>query len=252
MGTPPYVSVKNVSLEYRLAKRAGSIFKPWQRSGAARAFPALVDVSFHLDTGDRLGIVGPNGSGKTTLMRVLAGVFPSSSGEVAHSGSMAFILDSGFGLDANLSGRTNAYTSGITRGLSRAVSRSLSDEIEAFAELGRFYGEPVRTYSMGMVARLIFAMSTASRPDILLMDEAIGAGDSSFQERARARVTEMMENSSILITASHSNEFLLNTCTKGLFLLDGKVAGMGGIEEVVAEYESWSDHGGKSRNQSSG
>ena len=165
---------------------------------------ALDGVSLSLKDGDRVGLTGHNGSGKSTLLRLLAGVYAPTSGEIEMSGSISTIFQLGTGLDPELTGYENIERMGMFLGLRKAEARRFIPDIEEFTELGQFLSVPVRTYSAGMMTRLTFAVATAVKPSILLIDEVFSAGDASFQAKARKRMAEMIDSVKILVFASHS------------------------------------------------
>lgn len=197
---------------------------------------ALDDVSVDLEHGDRIALIGHNGAGKTTLLRVLAGIYEPTRGEVALSGSVAAVFNVGLGIDLEATGRENIYLRSLFLGIGRKDAQSLSDEILDFAELGNFADMPVRTYSTGMLARLQFAITTAVQPDILLIDEGIGAGDAAFFAKAQQRMDELMARSGILVLASHSEGLVRSMCNKAMLLNHGKVVFQGDIDDTYAAY----------------
>lgn len=201
------------------------------------AVRALNDVSFELNAGQRLGIMGHNGSGKTTLLKVLAGVYEPTHGMIVREGQLASLLDPTAGLNPDISGRENIVLIGMFLGQSAAAMRLSIDDIAAFSQLGAFLDMPVRTYSAGMRVRLGFAIATSLRPDILVMDEWLGAGDARFIDAAQKRITGMVESTSILVLASHSPQLLRQWCNLGLWLHEGKVAHLSDIDSTIKAYE---------------
>lgn len=198
---------------------------------------ALHDISLQLRSGDRLGLVGHNGAGKTTLLKVLAGIYEPPVGSVRIVGTMSSMTDVTMGMDVDATGRENIIMRCVFLGMTYSEARSKVDEIEEFTELGDYLALPIRTYSTGMLVRLGFAASTAVRPEILIMDEMIGAGDMAFAEKARARVGEYVESAHILVLASHNNAILQQFCNKGLFLEHGRVRMFGPLDEVLEAYQ---------------
>jgi ABC-type polysaccharide/polyol phosphate transport system ATPase subunit len=198
---------------------------------------ALDNIFLQISDGQRVGLVGRNGSGKTTLLRLLAGVYTPSIGNVTVRGRVSAALDNSLGMDVDITGRENIYTLGYYRGYSKA---EISDEIEAIvevAELGRFIDLPVRTYSAGMMARLIFAVSTAFEPDVLLLDEWLLAGDANFMAKAHERATSYVQRARIMVLASHSTETIRHLCTHVAFLRAGQLVAYGPTDEVLAAYD---------------
>lgn len=197
---------------------------------------ALEDLTFSLRNGDRVGLLGHNGAGKSTLLRVLSGVYEPSSGNARIEGKVGSLIDISLGIDHEATGRENIYTRGALLGITRAIMRQHIDEIIEFSELGHFIDMPLRTYSTGMHLRLVFAVSTILRPEILLMDEWLSVGDEGFRHRAEARLTSMVEATEILVLASHSRELILNTCNRVIWLEHGKIRMMGDPGTVTDAY----------------
>lgn len=201
---------------------------------------ALDGISFDIHEGDRVGLLGHNGSGKTTLLRTLAGIYEPASGEIRTNGRVFPLFDLQLGMDQDATGIENIWMRGKMLGLStREISDSI-DDIAEFTELGDFLEMPTRTYSMGMMLRLAFAISTAVTPEILVLDEMIGAGDAAFLARADARLKDFLSRTGILILASHSMPMLRQWCNKGMLLEHGKLVVYGPLEEVVARYDGLS------------
>jgi lipopolysaccharide transport system ATP-binding protein len=197
---------------------------------------ALREVSFSLRGGDRLGLIGGNGAGKTTLLRTLAGIYEPQAGRVRVHGSLNALLDPNLGMNVDLTGRENIMLRGLYNGLNRNAIRRLEQDVANFAELDEFLDLPVRTYSSGMVVRLGFALATAIRPQVLLMDEWFLAGDAEFMERAQVRLEDMVRGADILVLSTHSAEVVLNWCTRVIWLDKGRVRADGPAEQVLAAY----------------
>ncbi|SHO66931.1 lipopolysaccharide transport system ATP-binding protein [Pseudoxanthobacter soli DSM 19599] len=199
---------------------------------------ALRNIDLSLRTGDRLAIVGHNGAGKSTLLRVLSGAYEPSSGTAEINGKVASLLDITMGMDPELTGSENVVLRGAFVGLSFAEARRRIPEIAAFSELGDYLDLPMRTYSTGMVLRLAFAISTISRPDILLLDELISVGDAGFASKARGRLEEMMEGAGILVLASHAEKELKQYCNRAILLREGRIHHAGSVEDVLDVYNT--------------
>lgn len=181
---------------------------------------ALNNVSFSLSDGDRLGLVGHNGAGKTTLLKVLAGVYEPDKGLVQVNGRISSMIDVGLGVDDSLTGRENLINMGRIRGYTtKQIMTKMADIIE-FTELGQFIDLPLKTYSAGMMTRLIFGVATSLDPEILLMDEWIGAGDKGFFDKATARLNDILTRSRVIVLASHNWNLISELCNK-LLVLDG-------------------------------
>jgi ABC-type polysaccharide/polyol phosphate transport system ATPase subunit len=192
-------------------------------SGRVQVVTALDDVSLTLEQGDAVGLVGHNGAGKSTMLRTMAGVYKPTQGTVRRQGRVATVLELGAGVDPELSGYENITRMGVLLGLTIAETRAKTQEIEEFTQLGNFLQLPVRTYSSGMATRLMFAVATSTRPDILLVDEVFGAGDAEFQEKARQRMSRLINSVGIFVFASHDHELVRTYCNRFLRLEHGKV-----------------------------
>jgi ABC-type polysaccharide/polyol phosphate transport system ATPase subunit len=197
---------------------------------------ALRDICLELEDGDRVGLVGPNGAGKSTLLRTIGGIYEPPQGTVTTIGKLATLLDLGLGIDLEMTGRENVYMRGIVLGMSRSDIHGKIQDIEQFAELGDSFDLPVRTYSGGMMVRLAFAISTSIEPEILLIDEAIGAGDHFFMKKAEERIQKIVSETKILILASHSLYVIQNFCNKCLLLREGRLARLGPVDEIMEAY----------------
>jgi lipopolysaccharide transport system ATP-binding protein len=197
---------------------------------------ALRDVSFSLASGERLGLVGGNGAGKTTLLRTLAGIYEPVAGHVRVEGSLNALLDQSMGMNPELTGRENIRLRGLMQGFSEAAIARLEDDVRAFADLGDFLELPVRTFSAGMMVRLGFAMATAIRPQVLLMDEWLLAGDANFMDKARARVGDLVRSVEILVLSTHAIDIVRTWCTRLLWLDQGRVRADGDVTEVLEAY----------------
>lgn len=202
---------------------------------------ALRDINITLRSGDRLGLVGANGAGKTTLLRTLAGIYEPVIGRVMIEGSLNALLDPQLGMNPDLTGRENIMLRGLYNGLPRSVLPRLEADVAEFAELGDFLDLPVRIYSSGMLVRLGFALATAIRPQILLMDEWFLAGDAAFMERARERLEDMVRGAEILVLSSHMLSAVKAWCTRVMWMDQGRVIEDGPADEVIAHYRAVAD-----------
>lgn len=204
------------------------------KGGGGVTVHALRDISLHLKTGDRVALIGRNGAGKTTMLRAMSGVYEPEQGEIRSSGNISALTDLMLGVDPEASGYDFVITRGIVMGLTKAQARGLFADVEAFTQLGDYLHLPVRSYSTGMLLRLAFAISTAIVPDILLMDEMIGVGDSQFIERANLRLNKLMSQVEILVLASHNEEILRAFCTTGVVMSEGRIVHTGPLTECLA------------------
>ena len=209
-------------------------------SGSVRA---ISNLSFTLEDGDRLGLIGPNGAGKSTLLRTLAGVYLPSQGHVEVVGRISTLLTTGVGMDTDDTGYDNILTCGLLLGLSKAEVEAQRNDIIEFCDLGDYIHMPMRTYSTGMMVRLSFAIATAIEPDVLLIDEVIGAGDAKFSKKAAERIDRLMSKASVLVLASHSAATIKTFCNKGLFLMGGREVFYGDVEEALEIYNKWVKQG---------
>jgi ABC-type polysaccharide/polyol phosphate transport system ATPase subunit len=185
---------------------------------------ALNGISLTVNNGERLGLVGSNGAGKTTLLRVCA------------NGKIAALTDLTLGMDFEASGYENVILRGVLMGLTRKQANDLLPDITEFTGLGEYLDLPVRTYSTGMLLRLLFAVATSVVPDILIMDEMIGFGDAAFMQKAQARIHKIISEASILLLASHSEHILRHFCTRLIWLREGQIAADGPVDNVLAAY----------------
>ncbi len=197
---------------------------------------ALRDISFTLRSGDRLGLIGSNGAGKTTLLRTLAGIYEPVVGRVLVQGSLSALLDPNLGMNPELTGRENIMLRGLFSGLSKTALAQLEDDVHDFAELGDFLDLPVKIYSSGMVVRLGFALATAIRPQVLLMDEWFLAGDAVFIEKARVRLEDMVRGAEILVLSSHMTGVVLDWCSRVIWMDQGRIHDDGPAADVLARY----------------
>jgi ABC-type polysaccharide/polyol phosphate transport system ATPase subunit len=197
---------------------------------------ALSGVTLDIETGDRLALIGANGAGKSTLLKVLAGIYEPTRGQLHASGRISALLTASIGLNPDATGRENIITRGLFMDIHPRDMRPRIDEIVEFTELGYFIDMPVRTYSAGMMIRLCFAVATSVRPQILLMDEWVGAGDAAFLNKARRRMEDFLSSTSILVLASHSVPLLKEWCNRAILLDHGHVVAMGSVDEVGAAY----------------
>ncbi|WP_426029392.1 ABC transporter ATP-binding protein [Caulobacter sp. DWP3-1-3b2] len=196
---------------------------------------ALNNVSFRLHEGDRLGLVGHNGSGKTTLLKVLAGVYEPSEGKIDVRGQVSSMLDIGHGVDWEATGVDNIKIMSRLRGLRGREIRERMDDIINFSELGGYADLPMKSYSAGMSARLMFTLATSFTSDVLILDEWLGAGDAAFLHKVAERMTSLVSQARVLVLASHNFALLDSTCNKILVLDKGQVAFFGPKEDLPDE-----------------
>ncbi|MHB1667829.1 ABC transporter ATP-binding protein [Thiomonas sp.] len=198
---------------------------------------AIDGLSLQLESGDRLGLIGHNGAGKSTLLRVMAGIYPPTGGSIAIRGKSVPLLDIALGMDDQSTGRQNIRLRGLLLGMNDAEIKQKTEDIATFTELGDYLDLPLRTYSSGMRVRLAFAISTAVEADILLLDEVLGVGDASFQDKANKRLHDLHARAEIVVLAIHSSDAIRKTCNKVLWMERGKVKMFGKVDEVVSAYD---------------
>lgn len=235
------VKVEDVSVTYRTTFERTPTFKSaivrlGRGERAVREVEALRNVSFDVPVGTSLGIVGANGAGKSTLMRALGGILPPTSGRIEVHGRISALLALGVGFNPNLSGTENVVLGGLANGLSRSQVNDRAQEIADFAELGEFMDLPIRTYSSGMRSRLAFAVSVHMDPDILMIDEALSAGDAKFKRKAAAKMQELMSTARAMFLVTHALGSVKEMCNSAIWLHKGRLMLQGEPDEVVAAY----------------
>ena len=203
---------------------------------------ALKDINLEIQHGERVGLMGLNGAGKSTLLKVLAGIYPPTAGRVERRGHICPMFEFATGFEMNQSGWDNIRIRGLLLGMSPDEIESKLHEIAEFTELGEFLSYPVRTYSSGMFIRLAFAVSTSINPEILLLDEIMGAGDIQFAEKAKKRMFEFMEQGKILVFSSHNAELLGTFCERTIWLNKGQIVADGPTGEVTEQYRLRAGH----------
>ncbi|WP_298607486.1 ABC transporter ATP-binding protein [uncultured Thiothrix sp.] len=199
---------------------------------------ALKNISLRIDPGERVGLLGSNGAGKSTFLKMIAGLYPTSSGSRIVNGTIRALFDLSLGFEPDASGRENILYRGLLLGLSPKEIKNLEEEIITFTDIGEFIDYPLKTYSAGMQVRLAFAISTAVHGDILLLDEVIGVGDLQFLEKAKARISKIVERSEILILASHDLTALSSICSRGIVLDHGNLVFDSNIDEAINFYKN--------------
>lgn len=233
--------LRNVTLDYpiygsaprMLTRKLLSLASAGKINDKYNTIRALDDVTLNLQPGDRLGVVGGNGAGKTTLLRTLAGIYHPTRGIRQVKGKITTLISSGFGMDAESTGYQNIILAGIAMGYTKEQMKSKFEDIERFTELGGFLRMPIKTYSAGMRLRLAFAVSTSIDPEILIIDEGIGAGDAEFYKKAIKRIKVFLNKASILVIASHADGLLKQFCNKGIHMEGGKVVFEGSLESTL-------------------
>ncbi|WP_028851558.1 ABC transporter ATP-binding protein [Thermocrispum municipale] len=230
----PIFDAKSRSLKKRVLGKVGG------RIGTEAKVPvieALQDITLSLSEGDRVGLVGHNGAGKSTLLRLLAGIYEPTRGTSRIEGKVAPVFDLGVGMDPEISGYENIIIRGLFLGMSRRQMEKRVDDIAEFTELGDYLQMPLRTYSTGMRVRLALGVVTSIDPEILLLDEGIGAVDAAFLNKARDRLVDLVRRSGLLVFASHQDDLLLELCTSAVWMDEGHLKMQGPLREVITAYK---------------
>lgn len=239
------IDLKNVHLRYPLRVSHGLTLKEFvlkkffhkETHRTRNEVHALRDVSFHIDLGERVGIIGHNGAGKTTLLRTMAGIYPISSGSCHVQGKICSLLDIGAGIEPEANGWENIRYRGYLQGETPATLKTKIAEIAEFSELGDFIDLPVRCYSTGMILRLAFAIATSSLPEILFVDEVFATGDLAFQNKAEARMKKFMKEAKIVVMVGHNLGFLGEFCHRAIWMEQGQIRQDGPAKEVIRAYQ---------------
>ncbi|MCQ2373173.1 MAG: ABC transporter ATP-binding protein [Phascolarctobacterium sp.] len=237
------VSVKNVSMKFNLMEEKVDTFKEYivkllKGKLLFNEFVALNDVSFDIEKGDIIGIVGFNGAGKSTMLKILAGVLEPSCGSVTVKGTIAPLIEVGAGFDPELTARENIFLNGAILGHSRQFLQEHFEEIIDFAELHKFVNVPVKNFSSGMYARLGFAIATVVDADILIVDEVLSVGDYRFQEKCEKRIRDMINKGTTIIIVSHDIGMIERLCNKVLWLDCGVKKDFGETQKICDEYKN--------------
>ncbi len=210
--------------------------KPLNRNSYEEEFWALKDVSFEIQQGDRVGIIGRNGAGKSTLLKVLSRITKPTSGKVSIKGRVASLLEVGTGFHPELSGRENIFLNGAILGMSKIEIKSNFDEIVAFSDVEKFLDTPVKRYSSGMYVRLAFAVAAHLEPEILIVDEVLAVGDAQFQKKCMGKIEEVNKEGRTVLFVSHNMAMISNLCQKGILLEGGKITARGEVSRVIQHY----------------
>ncbi len=235
------VEVNHVSMRFNMSKEKVDNIKEYfvrmvKGNMSYSEFWALKDISFKVEKGDRIGIMGFNGAGKSTILKIIAGVLKPTMGDVKVSGVIAPMLELGAGFDSNYSGAENIYLYGATMGFSRKFIEEKFDEIVEFSELGDFINTPMKNYSSGMKSRLGFSIATAVKPDVLILDEVLSVGDAAFKDKSQQRILDMMEDGVTVLFVSHSTERVKKICNKAIILTGGQLVASGDVNSVCELY----------------
>jgi len=238
------IRLDNVNLHYSavafrersLKSLLAGVFSSRRLKQNIRDIHALRNISVEISPGERVGLIGHNGAGKSTFLKMVAGLYPISSGTRQVDGTVRSLFDLSLGFEPDATGRENILYRGLLLGLTPKFMRTVREDIVAFADLGEFIDYPIKTYSAGMQVRLAFAISTMVGGDILLLDEVIGAGDANFMQRAKERITTLIEASEILILATHDFGALRDMCKRAIVLHHGEMKFDGAVDPAIDEY----------------
>lgn len=238
------IKVENVGMEFNLSQEKVDNLKEYvikflKRELMFQPFWALKDVSFEVEKGDRLGLVGMNGAGKSTLLKLISGVMKPTEGNIEVKGRISPLLELGAGFDPDYTGRENIFLNGALLGYNKEFIESKFDEIVEFSELEEFMDVPIKNYSSGMRARLGFSIATSVKPEILILDEVLSVGDIKFQEKSREKMESLMDSEVTLLFVSHSVEQVKSFCNKAIWLQHGKLMAKGSVDEVCELYDEW-------------
>ena len=237
------IKVEHVSMRFSLVSEKVTSFKEYVIKTAKKQlsygeFWALKDVSFSINKGDALGLIGLNGSGKSTMLKVIAGVLKPTKGSVQIGGSVAPLIELGAGFDYDLTAEENVYLNGALLGYSRQEMQKHYEDIVEFSELKDFMNVPVKNFSSGMISRLAFSIATIGIPDILIVDEVLSVGDFRFQEKCKNRIKHMLDQGTTLLFVSHSIEQVEDLCNKVVWLDKGTVKMFGDSKNIAEIYSA--------------
>lgn len=237
------ISVRHVSRKFNLASEKFNglkeyIIRSMKKKITYNEFWALQDVSFEVQQGESIGLIGVNGSGKSTLLKIIAGVMKPSSGEVNVCGQVAPLIELGAGFDFDLTAKENVFLNGALLGHSREYMQMQYEKIVEFSGLNEFMDVPVKNFSSGMVSRLAFSIATAGEPDILIVDEVLSVGDYHFQQKCQARILEMKQRGTTILFVSHNMDQVIELCNRVVWIEKGQIRKEGNTLEICEEYRS--------------
>lgn len=232
------IIINNVSKTYYLFNRDYKIIK-WlfRNKGCTSEKHVLQDISFHVNEGEVVGIIGCNGAGKSTLMKMVAGITFPTKGEITVNGRVGSLINLSAGFNLDYTGRKNIYYKGTLLGMTKSEIDDIIDDIIDFVELGEYFDMPLRTYSSGMAARLGFALAVFSNPDVLIVDEVFAVGDKAFQNKSRKKTTELFQAGKSILFSSHSDTLIRQFCNRVIYLKDGKIKYQGDVETGLQLYD---------------
>lgn len=235
------IKVSNVSMKYIITHDSIQSLKEFtvaflKRKLVYEEFWALKGISFEVEKGEVMGIIGRNGAGKSTLLKIISGILKPTEGSVQLKGNIVPMLELGSGFDYDLTGRENIFLNGSILGYSERFLKGKFDEIVEFAELDKFIDVPIRNYSSGMLMRLAFSIATVVEPDILIVDEILAVGDEAFQSKSKARMLELMGGGTTVLFVSHNLDQIREICNRVIWLDEGKIKMTGETQQVCDAY----------------
>lgn len=235
------IKVENVGMLFNLSQEKVDnlkeyVIKMLKRELLFQEFWALRNISFEIEKGDRMGVIGLNGAGKSTLLKIISGVMKPTEGNLEINGKLVPLLELGAGFDSNYTGRENIYLNGAILGYTHEFLDEKYEEIVEFAEIREFMDVPIKNFSSGMRARLGFSIATVVEPEILVLDEVLSVGDAKFKEKSEARIMELFDEGITVLFVSHSIEQVKRLCNKAIWLEKGKIVMQGDAEEVCNKY----------------
>ena len=235
--------VDNVSMKFNLSSEKVDnikeyIIKSIKHQISYDEFWSLRNVSFTMNKGERMGILGLNGAGKSTLLKVISGVYKPTEGKVIRHGKVVPLLELGAGFDQQYTGKENIFLYGTVLGYTKGYLEEKYDEIVEFSELGKFIDVPIKNYSSGMKSKLGFSIATIANPDILILDEVLYVGDAKFRKKSEAKIMQLMEGGTTVLFVSHSLAQVRRICDRAMILDHGTLKAIGGIDEISNQYEA--------------
>lgn len=238
----PIIEVNHVTMRFRMANDRINSIKEYlvqflKKRLKYSAFEALKDVSFTVERGEIVGLIGHNGAGKSTMLKIISGIMKPTEGNVVVRGNVVPMLELGSGFDYDMTGRENIFLNGAILGYSEEFLKSKYQEIVDFSELGPFIDTPIRNYSSGMISRLAFSIASAVNPEILIVDEILGVGDADFQIKSQNRMMEMMGGGTTVLMVSHNIKQIREMCDRVVWIEHGQVVDYGDAEHLCSEYE---------------
>ncbi|SET96030.1 ABC transporter ATP-binding protein [Lacrimispora sphenoides] len=238
------IDVEHVSMRFRMTNDKINSLKEYavaffEHRLQYEEFQVLDDISFHVDKGEVIGIIGKNGAGKSTLLKIIAGVLKPTIGQVKVSGNIVPMLELGSGFDPELTGRENIFLNGAILGYSREFLEQKYEEILEFSELEKFIDMPIRNYSSGMMMRLAFSVATVVQPEVLIVDEILAVGDEGFQNKSKARMLELMSGGTTVLFVSHSIKQIEEMCDRVIWLENHKIKTQDAAMNVCAAYRKY-------------